>query len=157
MNTETARWAEADNSAIVEHILSRYHQVHRGQLAEAVTLAERVREAHGERFSAAVLPLLQEIQQDLLGHMVKEERILFPMLVNGMGAEATMPIRVMMHEHGEHEEAVECLMQLTDQLTTPEGACGTWQRLYALLAEFVADLNQHISVENEVLFARALG
>ena len=67
-----------------------------------------------------------------------------------------MPIHVMMHEHGEHEQSVARLIELTTNFTPPAEACSSWQRLYAELQTLVNDLQDHIELENTVLFARAL-
>lgn len=40
-------WAEAPNDALIEHILTRYHDVHREQLPELIRLAQRVERVHG--------------------------------------------------------------------------------------------------------------
>ncbi|KZZ38848.1 hypothetical protein A3756_24135 [Oleiphilus sp. HI0086] len=77
------------------------------------------------------------------------------MLEQGMGAMAQGPISVMRHEHDEHAGAISQLSELTNQLTLPEDACNTWTRLYALISEFIEDLQSHISIENNLLFARA--
>ena len=67
-----------------------------------------------------------------------------------------MPIQVMRHEHDQHGEALEQLLSLTDRITPPPSACGTWRSLYSQLTTFHDDLREHIHLENEVLFARAL-
>ncbi len=89
--------------------------------------------------------------------MMKEERVLFPMIKQGAGRGAAMPIQMMMHEHSEHEAALAELRALTDDFTPPEGACGSWQRLYALAKELSDDLNDHIALENDILFALRVG
>ena len=43
-----------------------------------------------------------------------------------------MPISVMMHEHEDHDQAIARLEELTNNFELPEGACGSWTRLYAL-------------------------
>ena len=129
-------WQNSGDAALIEHILARYHQTHRNQFLE-------------------ILPLLQAMQADLLSHMQKEEQVLFPMLSNGMKQHAAMPIRVMMHEHEEHEQTIARLLALTDHFTPPAQACPSWQRLYAALQTLVSDLQDHIELENTVLFARA--
>ena len=88
--------------------------------------------------------------------MMKEERMLFPMIKNGMGRNAGMPIRVMMMEHEEHEAALAQLLATTDNFTAPADACSSWQQLYADLKTFADDLNDHIELENTILFPRAL-
>ena len=149
-------WQNASDSDIIDHILPRYHDTHRRQLEELVPLAEKVAGVHAGKFPAEVVSLLHTIQNELLSHMMKEERMLFPMIKQGVGRGAAMPISVMMHEHEEHDQAVARLLELTDNLTVPENACGSWTRLYTLARELVDDLTDHIHLENEILFPRVL-
>ncbi|MCP2040690.1 regulator of cell morphogenesis and NO signaling [Neisseria sp. HSC-16F19] len=155
--SDLSLWQQAGDSSLIEHILARYHQVHRRQLQDILPLAEKVATVHADTFPQDILPLLQHMQQDLLEHMLKEERVLFPMILNGMGARAAMPINVMMHEHESHREAMAQLLALSHQLTPPPDACHSWQRLYAELQTLLDDLNDHIELENNILFARTLG
>ena len=53
-------------------------------------------------------------------------------------------------------EAIARLEELTNNFELPEGACGSWTRLYALAKEMVDDLKDHIHLENEILFPRVL-
>lgn len=67
------------------------------------------------------------------------------------------PVSVMRHEHDQHSFALEELERLTNGLTLPNDACGSWQRLYNGLSTFRDDLNAHIQTENELLFSRIDG
>ena len=149
-------WQNASDSDIIDHILPRYHDTHRRQLEELVPLAEKVAGVHAGKFPAEVVSLLHTIQNELLSHMRKEERILFPMLKQGAGRAAAMPVRMMMHEHTEHEAALERLLEVTGNLQAPADACRSWQRLYSLAQELVDDLRDHIDLEDNILFARVL-
>ena len=149
-------WQNASDSDIIDHILPRYHDTHRRQLEELVPLAEKVADVHAGKFPAEVVSLLHTIQNELLSHMMKEERILFPMLKQGAGRAAAMPVRMMMHEHTEHEAALERLLEVTGNLQAPADACRSWQRLYSLAQELVDDLRDHIDLEDNILFARVL-
>mgnify|MGYP000917882843 FL=1 len=149
-------WQNASDSDIIDHILPRYHDTHRRQLEELVPLAEKVAGVHAGKFPAEVVSLLHTIQNELLSHMMKEERILFPMLKQGAGRAAAMPVRMMMHEHTEHEAALERLLEVTGNLQAPADACCSWQRLYSLAQELVDDLRDHIDLEDNILFARVL-
>jgi regulator of cell morphogenesis and NO signaling len=40
--------------------------------------------------------------------------------------------------------------------TPPDDACISYQTLYKALADFEADLHQHIHLENNILFPRAI-
>ncbi|GAB2800824.1 iron-sulfur cluster repair protein YtfE [Halomonas shantousis] len=149
-------WASASNAELIDHILTRYHDVHRQQLPELVRMAQRVEQVHGERNTCptGLARLLITLYQALESHMQKEEQILFPMLRQGVGAQAQGPIAIMRHEHDDHGESLGQLMALTDDITPPKGACTTWRALYAGLREFREDLMQHIHLENNVLFER---
>ena len=149
-------WQNASDSDIIDHILPRYHDTHRRQLEELVPLAEKVAGVHAGKFPAEVVSLLHTIQNELLSHMMKEERILFPMLQHGAGRAAAMPVRMMMHEHTEHEAALERLLEVTGNLQAPADACRSWQHLYSLAQELVNDLRDHIDLEDNILFARVL-
>lgn len=149
-------WQSASDSDIIDHILPRYHDTHRRQLEELVPLAEKVAGVHAGKFPAEVVSLLHTIQNELLSHMMKEERILFPMLKQGAGRAAAMPVRMMMHEHTEHEAALERLLEVTGNLQAPADACRSWQHLYSLAQELVNDLRDHIDLEDNILFARVL-
>ncbi|OSI08239.1 Regulator of cell morphogenesis and NO signaling [Neisseria animaloris] len=154
--TDFTLWQQAPFDAVTGHILSRYHDTHRRQFAELIPLAEKVATVHEGTFPAEVLPLLQHMQAELFSHMMKEEQVLFPMINQGAGRGTAMPIRMMMHEHDQHEAAISRLLELTGNLQAPEDACRSWQRLYALIRELVDDLNDHIVLENEILFPRVL-
>lgn len=154
--TDFSVWETAPFGATVDHILQRYHNVHRAQFEELVPLAQKVAQVHADTFPAEIAGMLADMQNELLMHMMKEERMLFPMINQGVGRGAAIPISVMMHEHEEHDRAIARLKELTDNFQAPEGACGSWTRLYALAKEMVEDLNDHIHLENDILFARVL-
>ena len=154
--TDFSVWETAPFGATVDHILQRYHNVHRAQFEELVPLAQKVAQVHADTFPAEIAELLAYMQNELMMHMMKEDRMLCPMINQGIGRGAAMPISVMMHEHEEHDRAIARLKELTDNFQAPEGACGSWTRLYALAKEMVEDLNDHIHLENDILFARVL-
>ncbi len=104
---------------------------------------------------------LAELTADLLPHLMKEEKILFPLAIELLGAiEATAfhcgsvqnPIRVMFAEHDRAGELLATLRHLTGGYEPPSDACPTWRTLYAGLAELEADTHQHVHLENNVLF-----
>ncbi len=96
--------AETEPGALIEHILARYHEVHRAQLPELVRMARRVEAVHREhpQVPAGLADLLEGMHEELLSHMQKEETILFPMLKAGGNPFVGQPITVMRAEHVEH-------------------------------------------------------
>jgi regulator of cell morphogenesis and NO signaling len=147
-----------DNRELIEHLLQRYHEVHRQQLPELIRLAQRVETVHAEHplCPKGLAAHLQNMYQELADHMHKEEAILFPMLAAGAPPMVSGPISVMMADHEQHRKEIETIYQLTHQVTPHADACNTWRALYLGLQEFIQDLNTHIHIENDVLFARAM-
>lgn len=149
-------WGQAAPTALVDHILARYHAVHREQLPELIRLARKVEQVHAERADCprGLADHLSAMAQELESHMRKEEDVLFPMIVRGHGVMAGVPITVMRMEHDDHGIALHRLEVLTDGITPPRAACTTWRALYSGLRTFRQDLMAHIHIENNILFER---
>lgn len=150
-------WGKASTKELIAHILERYHVRHREQLPELIRLAEKVERVHAGHAEAplGLAAHLAWMLQELEDHMVKEERILFPMLMRGQGSMAGGPISVMEAEHVQHGEALEKMMELAHQLELPEEACNSWRALYLGLGELRDDLMEHIHLENNILFRQS--
>lgn len=150
-------WGDVSPATLIDHILARYHEVHRQQLPELIRLAMKVEQVHADSpdCPTGLADHLRTMQQELESHMQKEEQVLFPMLARGHGAMATMPIMVMRMEHDDHGVALERLLALTNDLTLPRAACNTWRALYLGIRTFKEDLMAHIHLENNILFEDA--
>jgi regulator of cell morphogenesis and NO signaling len=156
-DTDQRDWRRASNAELIEHILARFHARHREQLPELIRLASRVEQVHGQNPTCpnGLAEHLWHMQQELESHMLKEEKILFPMLLSEPAhPHAQGPIAVMRYEHDQHGEALARLNEMTDDITPPPHACNTWRALYRGLEELRDDLMQHIHLENNILFAR---
>lgn len=150
-------WRQASNNELIDHILARFHARHREQLPELIRLASRVEQVHGQSPDCpnGLAEHLWNMQQELESHMLKEEKILFPMLRSDLpAAHAQGPISVMRFEHEQHGDALARLSEMTNDITPPANACNTWRTLYRGLEELRDDLTQHIHLENNILFAR---
>jgi regulator of cell morphogenesis and NO signaling len=140
--------------ALIAYILTRFHETHRRELPELIALARRVEQAHAEhpQVPRGLASLLEHMAGALEEHMLKEERILFPMMRAGGSPMIGCPIGVMQHEHVEHGERLRQLEALTRNHTPPAEACASWHALYAGTRKLVDDVMQHIHLENNVLF-----
>ncbi len=147
-------WAQAPRTALIEHILERYHAAHRQQLPELVRLSRRVESVHADRPECphGLADHLEGMAHELESHMQKEEQILFPLLAQGIPAAGLPPVNVMRHEHDQHGLALERMVALAHQLDMPRGACNTWRALITGLRSLRADLMEHIHLENNLLF-----
>ena len=139
---------------LIDHILRRYHEVHRQQLPELIRMARRVEAVHRDhpQVPHGLADHLETLEQELLEHMAKEEQILFPLLKQGGHPMVVHSIGMMRHEHVNHGAQIERLAELTQQHQPPAGACNTWQALYAGTARLTEDLIEHIHTENNLLF-----
>jgi len=107
------------------------------------------------------------LADELLNHLPKEENVLFPTIKSisenrGETEGAThlinlqMPVSVMEHEHEVAGKLIKSIRALSDNFTPPAYACLSFQLTYKLLKEFETDLMQHIHLENNILFPKAL-
>ncbi|AAU37850.1 iron-sulfur cluster repair protein YtfE [[Mannheimia] succiniciproducens] len=156
VNAEERDWTSASFDELIDYIVPRFHDGHRSQLPELITLAEKVEQVHGDRpdCPTGVAAELRNMLTDLTQHMMKEEQILFPMIKAGNYMMARMPIQVMEMEHAEMGDQLEVLKSLTDNLTPPADACTSWLALYSGIEHFIDELMLHTHTENNILFPR---
>lgn len=149
-------WSQAGTNELIEHIVNTFHFAHRELLPELIRLARRVERVHAAREHCpnGLADILHTLHQDLESHMLKEERVLFPMLGQRDNAQVAAPISTMRSEHRDHGETLHQIESLTNNMTLPAGACNSWRALYEGLMSFRKDLMTHIHLENNVLFER---
>ena len=153
------RWDEAPLEDLIDHIIATYHRPLEEELPRLEAMLRKVNQVHGEKDPerlAALLEVFIELKDELTSHMMKEEQVLFPMIIDGNGAMAMGPVNVMMHEHESAGDALKRIRILTDDYQPPDGACTTWRALWHGLGVLETELHQHIHLENNILFPRAL-
>ncbi len=109
------------------------------------------------------------LAQELTMHMMKEEMVLFPYIVRMEEAviknepvlpppfgSVQNPVSMMEHEHESAGNALRAMRQASSGYVAPSDACVSYQTLYKALSEFEADLHEHIHLENNILFPRAI-
>jgi regulator of cell morphogenesis and NO signaling len=109
------------------------------------------------------------LNHELTLHLMKEERILFPYIVRTEEAivqkdpilpapfgTVENPVRAMMQEHDSAGTALKRMRERSSNYTLPQDACFSYRTLYQALEAFEADLHQHIHLENNILFPRAI-
>ena len=160
MTIPEERWGQAPLEDLVQHILVAYHGPLKEELPRLESMARKVLEVHGDKDPETLSEVVQVyagLKAELSQHMVKEEQILFPMIEQGQGAMAGGPVSVMKDEHDSAGAALRRLRELTKDYQVPPGACNTWRALWHGLAALEESLHQHIHLENNILFPRALG
>ena len=153
------RWDEKSLDLLVDHILVEYHRPLDEELPRLEALARKVNDVHGDKAPetlGGILSTFLSLRAELEQHMAKEERILFPMIHSGQGALAEGPVAVMEQEHESAGAALKTLRELTNNFEVPEEACNSWRALWVGLEAFEKALHEHIHLENNILFPRAL-
>ncbi len=158
-----ADWAHLNPADLVDHLEFTHHAYLHDELPRLTVLATKVASVHGSRHPE--LPDVQrsyaQLRADLEPHLMKEERVLFPMIREMATAENAPtfhcgslrnPISVMLAEHDRAGELLAQLRVLTDGYTPPDDACASYRALYAGLDELEADTHLHVHKENNRLF-----
>jgi regulator of cell morphogenesis and NO signaling len=151
--------------ALLDRIESTHHAYTRDALAHARSLLDRVLARHLGRHDElrAVAVAVDALSGDLLPHLLKEEGVLFPW-IRALAAETLTSgrtsigpaIEVMEHEHEHTAALLGALAEVTDDFEAPPDACASYRDLYDTLRGLRADLLRHLSLENHVVFPRAL-
>lgn len=162
-----ADWSAMTAAELVDHLESTHHAYLRRVLPQLGELAVKVARVHGANHPelVRVADVFMALRSDLEPHLMKEERVLFPLIRDLQTATTSPdfhcgslvnPIRVMLMEHDTAGELLAQLRSLTDGFTCPADACGSYTALYSGLAELEADTHMHVHKENNLLFPKVL-
>ncbi len=156
---------------LIAHILNAHHVFTKQEMTRLELLSKKVISVHGDNHPELlkVGALFDTLCADLNPHMFKEEQILFPYILalastsveNSTAPFAPFgtvnnPIRMMMTEHDAVGEILRELRTTTSDYSTPADGGISYRTLYEALEGFEKDLHQHIHLENNILFPRAV-
>jgi len=164
-------WRDASLAELAQHIVDTHHAFTQAETSRLNSLIAKVVMAHGAshpelfRLQTTFAGLAEELRE----HMRKEEDLLFP-YISQMEEAARMkrrppepmfgtiqnPVAVMIMEHEASGQALEKIRETTQNYSVPSDGCASYQALYQALPAFAADLHQHIHLENNILFPRAV-
>ncbi len=164
-------WATASLATLAAHIVNMHHSYVQRELPRLYALAAKVVNRHGP--SHAELPTIEaklaQLGDELTHHLAKEEMILFPHIASlenaiakgaprptGCFGTVAHPIAMMTQEHDAAGTLMAQIRELSSDYSTPPGACPTYHAFFDGLREFEEDLHQHIHLENNILFPRAI-
>ncbi|HEX4906434.1 MAG TPA: iron-sulfur cluster repair di-iron protein [Acidimicrobiales bacterium] len=160
-----ASWTALDPPALADHIVTTHHRYLDDELPALVALADKVLTVHGARHPelADVSRLVVALVDDLVPHLRKEERVLFP-AIHALAAgrrdlhfgPVENPIRMMGFEHERAGDLLAALRQATDGYRVPDDGCASYRSLYERLEALELDTHLHIHKENHVLFPAAI-
>lgn len=156
---------------LIEHILNTHHIFTKSEINRLEPLTEKVIGVHGQNHPELVQvgELFKQLSADLKPHMFKEEQVLFPYILAMSEAAAqnqpcppaffgtvNNPVRMMMKEHDTAGQILRELRAITSDYKVPPDACISYQTLYRALENLETDLHQHIHLENNLLFPKAV-
>jgi regulator of cell morphogenesis and NO signaling len=157
--------ARLDVPELVAHLVDVHHRYLDAELPELEHLAEKVLGRHGRRHAELheVRALVAALRADLEPHLLKEERVLFPAILQLRAGTAPAfpfgsienPITMMRVEHDRAGELLERLRNVTGGYAVPDDACASYRALYERLAHLEHDTHLHVFEENHLLFPRA--
>lgn len=157
---------------LVDYIINNHHHYVRTKLPEIKAYAKKVAKVHGKSYPELqeMLDLFLELKDEMLSHLEKEEKILFPYIkkLAKMNAEGRSGARELQFEspeeaiamlEDEHETAGDIMLQLkilSNSFTPPKDACTTFRVYFQNLQAFQDDLHKHVHLENNILFPKVL-
>jgi len=178
MEEETARaahqvrdWQSEPLSELIAHIKSTHHKYTREETVRLAALLQKVCSVHGKNHPElfGIHETFGWLSQELMTHLMKEEMVLFPYIermeesviqnepvLPGPFGSVQNPVSMMEHDHDSAGAALRSIRKASNDFAPPADACISYQTLYQALAAFEADLHQHIHLENNILFPRAI-
>jgi regulator of cell morphogenesis and NO signaling len=164
-------WASAPLGDLTEHIREKHHRYVREAIRRVLALLEKVTAKHAGNHAELldIEKLFVQVGREMTMHMQTEEQILFPYIealeraANGVATfeppffqTVRNPVQAMMEEHDAAAALVNQIRSASSAYTPPADACTSYQVLYRDLQEFEADLHEHVHLENNILFPRAV-
>ena len=153
-------------SELIDHIVSTHHAYTKRELLQIFAYLQKVSSKHGDRHPELnqIFEAFSSLKEEMDLHMKKEELILFPKikeLERGVRQSAPVmniqaPIAVMEDEHDHAGRCLEQIRELSNNYNPPADACTTYRLSFASLQAFEKDLHQHVHLENNILFPKAI-
>lgn len=168
---EEPNFLTATLAELIDHILEKHHVFTKSEIGRLRALIDKVHSAHSQNHPelSELRSLFETLSAELEPHMMKEERVLFPYTVQMEDAlrkerahpfppfgTIANPVRMMTQEHEAAGALLKEMRAIAADYTIPPDACISYQTLYQALEAFEKDLHQHIHLENNILFPRAL-
>ena len=164
-------FAAWDLSFLADFIVNNHHAYVREAIPALTEYTTKIARVHGKNHPEliAIAEHFTNVANELNAHLPKEERVLFPFIQqlneaaktnstvprSGFGS-IQNPINMLEMEHEAAGSSMEAIRELSQNYTVPADGCTTYRLAFAKLQEFEADLHQHIHLENNILFPKAL-
>lgn len=154
-----------ETDLLIDFILQHHHEYLRLTIPQIRELLNTVCIHHSDDSPVQeIKEHFEVVADDLLGHLSREENVLFPALrrlsrpllpqtpILSDLQKAISSTKDRFHRAG---DSIRAIRRLANDYAAPAKACPTFQLLYRLLEEFEYDVIQHIHLENNILFPKA--
>lgn len=154
---------------LADYIYNQHHQYYYTEEPEITGLVDKVCENYGNDQPGfkELKRVYYLLKNELDAHFKKEEVVVFPFIKNlelAKAVKGSLPVQPSLSEAlqimaADHEAAAEALRQIaniTNNYKPDVEACNDTILLYKKLLELQEDLHQHIHLENNILFPKAL-
>ena len=172
VETAETDWYAASLGELIRHIVDEHHAYMKTALPRLRSLISTVLKAHAEQHGdmlRQVQATFNDLDEEISNHLMKEEQVLFPFITTAEAraqqglpmlsapcGSVCHPIQQMEYEHENAGRALASLREATCDYALPPDACPTFRAMYEELQRMEADLHQHIHLENNILFPRAM-
>ena len=165
------RFSEMETEDLIGYITRHHHSYVRTMIPILYTHTQKVAGVHGANHPEVIeiARHFEAVAAELQQHMAKEEQMLFPFILRLSEAKregriverapfgsVQNPIRMMESEHQNAGDELYEIRSLSGGYAPPEDACTTFRVTYQELQSFEKDLHQHVHLENNILFPRAV-
>jgi regulator of cell morphogenesis and NO signaling len=150
---------------LADYIVNTHHAYVRKMLPQLTELVAKVVGAHGNQHPelSQIGQLVLHLEFELLSHLDKEEKVLFPYIRSLVQGDAPAqfssietPIAMMEDEHDEAGGIMEEIRSLSNNYALPPDSCTSYAMLFQMLNDFEDDLHIHVHLENNILFPKAI-
>jgi regulator of cell morphogenesis and NO signaling len=160
-----------DTDSIIDHIINTHHRYAKENAVVIYNLSQKVAHRHSKNHPefAALAAEIFFFLHDLLNHIMKEEKTLFPNIRQLMKSRKILGspvittfgamgdcVRLIKEHHSAIEKELKALRELTDNYKLPEDACNLCGHLFKKIQEFENDLLIHVDLESNILFPKAI-
>jgi len=170
-NNSTVDFEKMNLTQLADYIVQTHHAYVKNEMPQIHAYLQKVSSKHGERHPELykIFQTFNAVKEEMEGHMKKEELILFPRikelqkLADDENANLQLnitylqsPITVMEQEHDHAGNLLNDIRIFSNDYTPPQDACTTYRLSFAALKAFELDLHQHVHLENNILFPKAI-
>ena len=171
VNESTPHYSQWPIDELIDYIVNVHHTYVREAIPVISAHTRKVASVHGGNHPEVVeiAHHFEAVAADLQRHMMKEEQILFPYIKSLVTAKrhgsasapppfgtVQNPIRMMEAEHRAAGDELYEVRSLSNNYLPPEDACTTYRVTLQELHQFEQDLHQHVHLENNILFPKAI-